>query len=161
MTSNNASTSSTDTGRSSTTRRAASLASPATRIIGFSEGPRARDREQGSGTLDVCSRNSFCAFNIFVGSSFFLNIITLELLAGVEAGSARREFLAYCLSLLRAHSAEHAEQLPVLDVAALKHVAYVLDALVYYMRAAQPQPHHHQHLWTQVNFNFRRKLKSA
>lgn len=69
--------------------------------------------------------------------------------AGVEAGSARREFLAYCLSLLRAHSAEHAEQLPVLDVAALKHVAYVLDALVYYMRAAQPQPHHH-HLWSSV-----------
>ncbi|CAB3231410.1 unnamed protein product [Arctia plantaginis] len=115
LTSNNASTSSTDTGRSNTTRRTASLTSPATRIIGFSEGPRARDREQGS----------------------------------VEAGSARREFLAYCLSLLRAHSAEHAEQLPVLDVAALKHVAYVLDALVYYMRAAQPQPHHHQHLWTQ------------
>ncbi|XP_060810644.1 E3 ubiquitin-protein ligase UBR5 isoform X1 [Amyelois transitella] len=67
---------------------------------------------------------------------------------GVEAGSARREFLAYCLSLLRAHSAEHAEQLPVLDVAALKHVAYVLDAFVYYMRAAQPQPHHHHHIWT-------------
>lgn len=71
-------------------------------------------------------------------------------ITGVEAGSARREFLAYCLSLLRAHSAEHAEQLPVLDVAALKHVAYVLDALVYYMRAAQPQPHHHQHVWTAV-----------
>lgn len=69
---------------------------------------------------------------------------------GVEAGSARREFLAYCLSLLRAHSAEHAEQLPVLDVAALKHVAYVLDALVYYMRAAQPQPHHHPPVWTAV-----------
>ncbi|XP_053600812.1 E3 ubiquitin-protein ligase UBR5 [Plodia interpunctella] len=67
---------------------------------------------------------------------------------GVEAGSARREFLAYCLSLLRAHSAEHAEQLPVLDVAALKHVAYVLDAFVYYMRAAQPQPSHHHHMWT-------------
>ncbi|XP_030027136.2 E3 ubiquitin-protein ligase UBR5 isoform X2 [Manduca sexta] len=116
LTSNNAGTSGTDTNRSSVpaTRRTPSLTSPATRIIGFSEGPRARDREQG-----------------------------------VEAGSARREFLAYCLSLLRAHSAEHAEQLPVLDVAALKHVAYVLDALVYYMRAAQPQPHHHQHLWTQ------------
>ncbi|XP_037871964.1 E3 ubiquitin-protein ligase hyd isoform X5 [Bombyx mori] len=116
LTSNNAGSSSGDTGRSNTTttrRTTTSLASLATRIIGFSEGPRTRDREQG-----------------------------------VEAGSARREFLAYCLSLLRAHSAEHAEQLPVLDVAALKHVAYVLDALVYYMRAAQPQPHHHYHLWT-------------
>lgn len=68
---------------------------------------------------------------------------------GVEAGSARREFLAYCLSLLRAHSGEHLEQLPVLDVGALKHVAYVLDALVYYMRAAHPQPRAHQ-LWTPV-----------
>ncbi|XP_035430151.1 E3 ubiquitin-protein ligase UBR5 isoform X5 [Spodoptera frugiperda] len=116
LTSNNASTSTGDSGRSAApaARRTTSLTSPATRIIGFSEGPRARDREP----------------------------------VGVEAGSARREFLAYCLSLLRAHSAEHAEQLPVLDVAALKHVAYVLDALVYYMRAAQPQPHHHHHLWT-------------
>ncbi|XP_041974178.1 E3 ubiquitin-protein ligase hyd isoform X2 [Aricia agestis] len=115
LTSNNAGSSSSDAGRSAVpaARRTISLTSPTTRIIGFTEGPRARDREQG-----------------------------------VEAGSARREFLAYCLSLLRAHSAEHAEQLPVLDVAALKHVAYVLDALVYYMRAAQPQPHHHHHLWT-------------
>ncbi|XP_038209535.1 E3 ubiquitin-protein ligase hyd [Zerene cesonia] len=114
LTSNNASTTTPETGRAAapTTRRT-TFTTPATRIIGFSEGPRARDRDQG-----------------------------------VEAGSARREFLAYCLSLLRAHSAEHAEQLPVLDVAALKHVAYVLDALVYYMRAAQPQPHHHHHLWT-------------
>ncbi|CAG4963257.1 unnamed protein product [Parnassius apollo] len=115
LTSNNTGNSNADNNRSNTTtaRRTTSFTSPATRIIGFSEGPRTRDREQG-----------------------------------VEAGSARREFLAYCLSLLRAHSAEHAEQLPVLDVAALKHVAYVLDALVYYMRAAQPQPHHHHHLWT-------------
>ncbi|XP_045510523.1 E3 ubiquitin-protein ligase UBR5 isoform X7 [Colias croceus] len=114
LTSNNANTTTPDSGRpAAPTTRRTTFTTPATRIIGFSEGPRARDRDQG-----------------------------------VEAGSARREFLAYCLSLLRAHSAEHAEQLPVLDVAALKHVAYVLDALVYYMRAAQPQPHHHHHLWT-------------
>ncbi|XP_045489439.1 E3 ubiquitin-protein ligase hyd isoform X4 [Pieris rapae] len=115
LTSNNASTSTAEPSRAAapTTRRATTFTTPATRIIGFSEAPRVRERDQG-----------------------------------VEAGSARREFLAYCLSLLRAHSAEHAEQLPVMDVAALKHVAYVLDALVYYMRAAQPQPHHHHHLWT-------------
>ncbi|XP_045542475.1 E3 ubiquitin-protein ligase UBR5 isoform X3 [Papilio machaon] len=115
LTSNNAGSAAAEHSRTNatTTRRTTSFTSPATRIIGFSEGPRGRDRDQG-----------------------------------VEAGSARREFLAYCLSLLRAHSAEHAEQLPVLDVAALKHVAYVLDALIYYMRAAQPQPHHHPHLWT-------------
>ncbi|CAK9828628.1 E3 ubiquitin-protein ligase hyd [Anthophora retusa] len=48
---------------------------------------------------------------------------------------ARREFLSYCLSLMRAHNAEHRDSLPVLDVSALRHVAYVFDALVYYMRS--------------------------
>lgn len=47
----------------------------------------------------------------------------------------RRELLSYCLSLMRAHNSEHADSLPVLDVSSLKHVAYVLDALVYYMRS--------------------------
>uniref|UniRef100_A0A8D8RW40 E3 ubiquitin-protein ligase hyd n=1 Tax=Cacopsylla melanoneura TaxID=428564 RepID=A0A8D8RW40_9HEMI len=47
----------------------------------------------------------------------------------------RREFLSYCLSLMRAHNSEHADSLPVLDVSSLRHVAYVLDALVYYMRS--------------------------
>ena len=36
---------------------------------------------------------------------------------------------------MRAHNAEHSDTLPVLDVSALRHVAYVLDALVYYMRS--------------------------
>jgi hypothetical protein len=39
------------------------------------------------------------------------------------------------LSLMRSHSDEHAEALPVLDVAAMRHVAYVFDALVYCMRS--------------------------
>nr|XP_018904419.1 PREDICTED: E3 ubiquitin-protein ligase UBR5 isoform X3 [Bemisia tabaci] len=55
--------------------------------------------------------------------------------SGVEQNPARREFLSYCLSLMRSHNAEHADSLPVLDVSALKHVAYVLDALIYYIRA--------------------------
>ncbi|XP_025994709.1 E3 ubiquitin-protein ligase hyd isoform X3 [Solenopsis invicta] len=54
---------------------------------------------------------------------------------GSEAHSARREFLSYCLSLMRAHNSEHRDSLPVLDVSALRHVAYVFDALVYYMRS--------------------------
>ncbi|KAG8228758.1 hypothetical protein J437_LFUL008199 [Ladona fulva] len=49
--------------------------------------------------------------------------------------SARREFLSYCLSLMRSHSSEHLDSLPVLDVSSLRHVAYVFDALVYYMRS--------------------------
>lgn len=54
--------------------------------------------------------------------------------SGVNGHNARREFLAYCLSLMRAHNAEHLDSLPVLDVSALKHIAYVLDALIFYMR---------------------------
>ena len=48
---------------------------------------------------------------------------------------SRRDFLTYALSLMRAYSSEHSDSLPVLDVSALKHVAYVLDALIYCMRA--------------------------
>ncbi|KAK6633415.1 hypothetical protein RUM44_004018 [Polyplax serrata] len=53
--------------------------------------------------------------------------------------SSRRELLSYCLSLMRAHNAEHLDSLPVLDVSALKHIAYVLDALIYYMRSGVSQ----------------------
>jgi len=58
-----------------------------------------------------------------------------NLFSGGDAHSARREFLSYCLSLMRAHNSEHRDSLPVLDVSALRHVAYVFDALVYYMRS--------------------------
>ncbi|XP_064474178.1 E3 ubiquitin-protein ligase UBR5-like isoform X2 [Ornithodoros turicata] len=56
-------------------------------------------------------------------------------LRGSETVSARRDFLSYALSLMRAHSNEHFDSLPVMDVAALKHVAYVFDALIYFMRS--------------------------
>ncbi|XP_068992895.1 E3 ubiquitin-protein ligase UBR5 isoform X2 [Neodiprion pinetum] len=59
---------------------------------------------------------------------------------GGDAHSARREFLSYCLSLMRAHNGEHRDSLPVLDVSALRHVAYVFDALVYYMRSGSESP---------------------
>ena len=36
---------------------------------------------------------------------------------------------------MRCHNNEHSDTLPTIDVTALKHVAYVLDALVYYMRS--------------------------
>lgn len=52
-----------------------------------------------------------------------------------DGQNSRREFLTYCLSLMRAHNSEHRDSLPVLDVTALKHIAYVLDAVIYYMRA--------------------------
>lgn len=40
---------------------------------------------------------------------------------------------------MRAHNSEHADSLPVLDVSALRHVAYVFDALIYYMRSGSDQ----------------------
>ncbi|XP_071034360.1 E3 ubiquitin-protein ligase UBR5 isoform X5 [Parasteatoda tepidariorum] len=48
---------------------------------------------------------------------------------------ARRDFLSYAVSLMRAHNSEHFDSLPCLDVNALKHVAYVFDGLVYYIRS--------------------------
>lgn len=53
------------------------------------------------------------------------------------AQHARREFLTYALSLMRSHSSEHRDSLPVLDVTALRHIAYVLDGIVFYMRSAK------------------------
>lgn len=56
-----------------------------------------------------------------------------------DAQPSRREFLTYCLSLMRAHSSEHRDSLPVLDVTSLRHIAYVLDAIIFYMRSASEQ----------------------
>ena len=55
--------------------------------------------------------------------------------SSTDPAVSRRDFLTYALSLMRSHSSEHSDALPVLDVSALKHVAYVLDALIYCMRA--------------------------
>jgi hypothetical protein len=60
----------------------------------------------------------------------------LNYLSFLDPNAARREFLTYCLSLMRAHNNEHRDSLPVLDVSALKHVAYVFDTLIYNMRAS-------------------------
>lgn len=37
---------------------------------------------------------------------------------------------------MRSHNSEHRDSLPVLDVTALRHIAYVLDAIIFYMRAS-------------------------
>ncbi|XP_068157779.1 E3 ubiquitin-protein ligase hyd isoform X1 [Drosophila tropicalis] len=52
----------------------------------------------------------------------------------VMGSNSRRDFFTYCLSLMRSHTSEHRDALPVLDITALRHIAYVLDAFVYYMR---------------------------
>ncbi|CAG5118736.1 unnamed protein product, partial [Candidula unifasciata] len=53
-----------------------------------------------------------------------------------DGNSARRDFLSYALSLMRSHHDEHSDSLPVIDITALRHTAYVFDALIYYMRTA-------------------------
>lgn len=53
--------------------------------------------------------------------------------------SARGDFLNYALSLMRAHNDEHSDVLPVLDVCSLKHVAYVFQALIYWIKAMNLQ----------------------
>jgi len=50
------------------------------------------------------------------------------------SSTARRDFLSYALSLMRTHNNEHFDSLPILDVGSLKHVAYVFDSLIYYLR---------------------------
>ncbi|KAK3087035.1 hypothetical protein FSP39_000732 [Pinctada imbricata] len=54
---------------------------------------------------------------------------------GSEGNIARRDFLQYALSLMRSHNDEHSDNLPSMDISAMRHVAYVFDALIYYMRS--------------------------
>jgi len=49
--------------------------------------------------------------------------------------TGRRELFNYCLSLMHAHNGEHADTLPVTDVSSLNHIAYIFDALIYYIRS--------------------------
>uniref|UniRef100_H2Y8X1 HECT domain-containing protein n=1 Tax=Ciona savignyi TaxID=51511 RepID=H2Y8X1_CIOSA len=44
------------------------------------------------------------------------------------------DFLSYALSLMRSHTSEHSDLLPIVDVSALKHIAYVLDAYIFFAR---------------------------
>ena len=65
---------------------------------------------------------------------YFIQQVIL-LIPDVDLNSSRRDFLNYALSLMRSHNDEHSDTLPILDISALKHVAYVFDALIYYMRS--------------------------
>ncbi|XP_064596947.1 E3 ubiquitin-protein ligase UBR5-like isoform X2 [Liolophura sinensis] len=56
-------------------------------------------------------------------------------IASTDGNSARRDFLTYALSLMRSHNDEHSDSLPVIDISALRHVAYVFDALIYCLRS--------------------------
>lgn len=64
-----------------------------------------------------------------------LDVIKCNYFLGADGNLARREFLNYALSLMRSHNDEHADSLPSLDISSMRHVAYVFDALIYYMRS--------------------------
>lgn len=69
------------------------------------------------------------------------------------AQSSRRDFLTYALSLMRSHSSEHRDSLPVLDVTALRHIAYVVDGIVYYMRSGTDNDKSDSSSWTDADEN--------
>ncbi|CAK9249869.1 unnamed protein product [Sphagnum jensenii] len=57
----------------------------------------------------------------------------------LDSTSARKDFLSYAMSLMRAHNNEHFDSLPILDVASLKHVAYVFDSLIYFIKSGSEE----------------------
>jgi hypothetical protein len=66
----------------------------------------------------------------------FYVLFSSSFTGATDNATSRRDFLTYCLSLMRSHNSEHRDSLPVLDVTALRHIAYVLDAIIFYMRAS-------------------------
>lgn len=69
------------------------------------------------------------------------------------AQSSRRDFLTYALSLMRSHSSEHRDSLPVLDITALRHIAYVVDGIVYYMRSSTDNDKSDSSSWADADEN--------
>lgn len=62
--------------------------------------------------------------------------------ANSEDHSAMMDFLQYTLSLMRSHNEEHMGLLPMIDITAMKHVAYALDGTIYFMRKVRLDPSH-------------------
>ena len=71
-------------------------------------------------------------FKLVTFRGFIYRLISIY----TESASGRHGFLSYILSLMRSYNDEHAGCLPSLDVMALKHVAYIFDAMIYYMKAS-------------------------
>lgn len=54
---------------------------------------------------------------------------------------------------MRSHSSEHRDSLPVLDITALRHIAYVVDGIVYYMRSGTDNDKSDSSSWTDADEN--------
>lgn len=78
-----------------------------------------------------------CLMSLYAIFSFTRRATLLSARQGMM--SARGDFLNYALSLMRSHNDEHSDVLPVLDVCSLKHVAYVFQALIYWIKAMNQQ----------------------
>lgn len=74
-------------------------------------------------------------FDNVVKKTMDIYLTLFDFSSGGDGNLARREFLNYALSLMRSHNDEHADSLPSLDISSMRHVAYVFDALIYYMRS--------------------------
>ncbi|RDD37597.1 E3 ubiquitin-protein ligase UBR5 [Trichoplax sp. H2] len=48
--------------------------------------------------------------------------------------SSRHDVLIYALSLMRSNNYEHRDTIPFMDISSMKHVAYVFDAIMYFLR---------------------------
>ena len=80
-----------------------------------------------------------CVLFVNTSISFYFRRRATLLSARQGMMSARGDFLNYALSLMRSHNDEHSDVLPVLDVCSLKHVAYVFQALIYWIKAMNQQ----------------------
>ena len=60
--------------------------------------------------------------------------------SNTEEHTSMMDYLSYVLSLMRSHNSEHLGSLPLLDIAAMKHVAYVLDSCIYFLRCFEREP---------------------
>ena len=116
-----------------------SRSSTASRMASTSQDPPTSSRGALTGTRSAASLASFTAGS---GSG------SAAVLAAASGGhldprerrekeerEVRQDFLSYALSLMRSHNSEHSDSLPIIDVASMKHIAYVFDALIYYMRS--------------------------
>ncbi|CAF0766114.1 unnamed protein product, partial [Didymodactylos carnosus] len=53
--------------------------------------------------------------------------------------SSRRDSLNYVFSLMRMPENEHGDQIPIIDVLSYKHIAYIFDSFIYYLKESQEQ----------------------
>ena len=54
-----------------------------------------------------------------------------------DASNGRQDYLSYLLSLMRSQENEHADSLPKVEITSLRHVTFILDAFIYYLRGTQ------------------------